>query len=162
MTLRIVHTMGKVIKQGRLLFAVAIGALGAKNLVCAHVSPLVLANNPPAVPVLRVNLFQDGSPMPKEGTGADVKFDAKGELISAVTDSRIYSLVRSPAFTAHLVALQPEIQGLGLHSFTYGDNCQLADGHSTITQEGIRVWRSQVVHLKSRTRDVGLLERLRD
>jgi hypothetical protein len=75
---------------------------------------------------IRVNLFQDGSPMPKEGAGADVKFDAKGAYID-VTDARMYYLVRSPAFTAHLISLQPEGSGLGLHSFTFGNNCQLAD-----------------------------------
>ena len=75
---------------------------------------------------IRVNLFQDGLPLPKDGAGADVKFDAKGAYLE-VTESRMYYLVRSPAFTAHLVALQAESPGLGLHSFTFGNNCQLAD-----------------------------------
>jgi glutathione peroxidase-family protein len=75
---------------------------------------------------IRVNLFQDGLPLPKESAGADVKFDDKGAYIN-VTESRMYYLVRSPAFGAHLVALQPESPGLGLHSFTYGNNCQLED-----------------------------------
>jgi thiol-disulfide isomerase/thioredoxin len=75
---------------------------------------------------IRVNLFQDGNPMPREGAGADVKFDAKGAYLD-VTDSRMYYVVRSPAFNAHLIALQPESPGLGLHSFTFGNNCQLAD-----------------------------------
>jgi len=44
--------MDKTIKQGRLLFAIAIAAIGAENLICAHVSQPVFANNPPAVPVL--------------------------------------------------------------------------------------------------------------
>lgn len=64
--------------------------------------------------------------MPKDSAGADVKFDDKGPYIE-VTDSRMYYLVRSPAFGAHLIALQPEGSGLSLHSFTYGNNCQLAD-----------------------------------
>jgi thiol-disulfide isomerase/thioredoxin len=75
---------------------------------------------------IRVNLFQDGNAMPRESAGADVKFDAKGAYLD-VTDSRMYYLVRSPAFNAHLIALQPESPGLGLHSFTFGNNCQLAD-----------------------------------
>ena len=64
--------------------------------------------------------------MPREGAGADVKFDAKGAYLDII-DSRMYYLVRSPAFNAHLIALQPESPGLGLHSFTFGNNCQLAD-----------------------------------
>jgi thiol-disulfide isomerase/thioredoxin len=75
---------------------------------------------------IRVNLFQDGIPLPKDSAGADVKFDDKGAFID-VTYSRMYYLVRSPAFSAHLIALQPESPGLGLHSFTFGNNCQLAD-----------------------------------
>jgi hypothetical protein len=64
--------------------------------------------------------------MPKEGAGADVLFDGKGAHLN-VTESRMYYLVRSPVFTAHLISLQPESAGLGLHSFTYGNNCQLED-----------------------------------
>jgi thiol-disulfide isomerase/thioredoxin len=85
-------------------------------------SVLSLKNEKP----IRIRLFQDGSPMPKEGAGADVKFDANGAFID-VTESRMYYVVRSPAFSAHLIALQPESPGLGLHSFTFGNNCQLAD-----------------------------------
>jgi len=44
--------MEPFITPGRLLFAVAIAALGAENLICAHVSQVVFAKNPPAVPVL--------------------------------------------------------------------------------------------------------------
>jgi thiol-disulfide isomerase/thioredoxin len=75
---------------------------------------------------LRVNLFQDGSPLPKESAGTDVKFDAKGPYVE-VADGRMYYLVRSGAFSAHLISLQPEGPGPTLHSFTYGNNCQLAD-----------------------------------
>jgi hypothetical protein len=75
---------------------------------------------------IRVNLFQDGSPLPKDSGGADVKFDTKGAYVD-VTNSRMYYLVRSPAFSAHLISMQPESPGLGLNSFTFGNNCQLAD-----------------------------------
>jgi thiol-disulfide isomerase/thioredoxin len=75
---------------------------------------------------VRVDLFQDGNPLPKDGAGADVKFDSKGAYLE-VTEGRMYYLVRSPNFTAHLISLQPEGPGLTLHSFTYGNNCQLED-----------------------------------
>ena len=75
---------------------------------------------------VRVNLFQDGVPLPKEGAGADVKFDSKGAYLD-VSGARMYYLVRSPTFSAHLVALQAEGSGFTLHSFTYGNNCQLED-----------------------------------
>jgi len=75
---------------------------------------------------VRVSLFQNGIALPKESAGVDVRFDDKGAYVE-VTDSRMYYLVRSPAFSAHLISLQPEGSGLVLHSFTYGNNCQLAD-----------------------------------
>lgn len=75
---------------------------------------------------VRVDLFEDGNPLPKDNAGADVQFDDRGAFVQ-VTDPRMYYLVRTPSFAAHLVALQPEQPGLTLHSFTYGNNCQLAD-----------------------------------
>jgi hypothetical protein len=52
MTIQTEHAIGIVTKQGKLLFAAAIGDIGTENLICAHVSEVVFANNPPAVPVL--------------------------------------------------------------------------------------------------------------
>lgn len=75
---------------------------------------------------IRVNLFQDGSPMPKETAGTDVKIDPKGAYLE-VTEARLYYLLRSASFTAHLVSLQAQDAGLTVHSFTFGNNCQLAD-----------------------------------
>ncbi len=75
---------------------------------------------------VRVNLFEDGNPLSKQDAGADVKFDNKGAYLE-VNEPRMYYLVRSPNFTAHLISLQPETPGLTLHSFTFGNNCQLDD-----------------------------------
>lgn len=74
----------------------------------------------------RVNLFMDGSPLPKDNAGEDVKFDAKGAYVE-VTEGRMYYLVRSPELGGHMLALQPEGSGFTLHSFTFGNNCQLGD-----------------------------------
>lgn len=75
---------------------------------------------------MRVDLIEDGAPFNKEDAGSDVEFDSKGAYIE-VTDARMYYLVRSPLFTAHLISLEPEGPGLTLHSFTFGNNCQLQD-----------------------------------
>lgn len=75
---------------------------------------------------MRVNLFEDGGPMSKDDAGEDVRFDSKGAYVD-LTDARMYYLVRSPKFTAHLISLEPEGPGLTLHSFTFGNNCQLED-----------------------------------
>jgi thiol-disulfide isomerase/thioredoxin len=74
----------------------------------------------------RVNLFMDGGALPKDSAGADVQFDANGAYVD-VAEARMYYLVRSPVFTAHLLSLAPEGGGFLLHSFTFGNNCQLVD-----------------------------------
>ena len=75
---------------------------------------------------IRVNLFEDGKPLPKDHAGSDVQFDVKGSYVE-VAEARMYYLIRLPAFSAHLLSLQPEGSGLMLHSFTFGNNCQLVD-----------------------------------
>ncbi len=75
---------------------------------------------------VRVRLFEDGAPLSKDQAGADVQFDAKGPYVE-VTGGRMYYLVRSPRFEAHRLTLQSEGKGLAMHSFTYGNDCQLAD-----------------------------------
>ena len=75
---------------------------------------------------VRAYLFQDGNPLPKDAAGSDVKFDEKGAYID-VTEARMYYLVRSPSFSAHLISMNPDGPGLTLHSYTFGNNCQLDD-----------------------------------
>ena len=99
---------------------------GARAEVRYHARSMYAVLSLKGAKQVRVNLFQDGAPMPKDDAGADVKFDAKGAYLD-VTEARAYYLVRSPRFTAHLISLEPEGPGLTLHSFTYGNNCQLQD-----------------------------------
>jgi thiol-disulfide isomerase/thioredoxin len=75
---------------------------------------------------VRVDVVEDGQPLPKQEAGSDVQFDPKGAYIDVV-EPRMYYIIRSPAFSAHLVSLGPDSPGLTLHSFTYGNNCQLTD-----------------------------------
>ena len=76
----------------------------------------------------------EGLPVPgrrsaaQKSAGSDVKFDDKGAYVE-VTQGRMYYLVRSPKFSAHLLALDPDGPGLTLHSFTFGNDCQLQDRH---------------------------------
>ncbi len=101
-------------------------AKGASAEVRYHARSLYAVLSPSHTKQVRVNLFQDGAPMPKETAGADVKFDSKGAYIDVV-DARMYYLLRGPSLNAHLVALQADGAGLTVHSFTYGNNCQLSD-----------------------------------
>lgn len=101
-------------------------AKGAGAEIRYHARSLYAVLNTKDNKKVRVDLFQDGSPLPKDQAGADVKFDDKGAYVEVV-EPRMYYLVRSPSFSAHLVALDAEGPGLTLHSFTFGNNCQLQD-----------------------------------
>ena len=99
---------------------------GAGAEIRYHARSLYSVMSPGHEKNVRVNLFQDGSPLPKDSAGTDVKFDAKGAYVD-VAEARMYYLVRSPAFSAHLLAMVPEGSGFTLDSYTFGNNCQLAD-----------------------------------
>ncbi len=82
----------------------------------------VMSVKNPKKPV-RVDLLQDGKPLPHEDAGIDVQFDSQGAYIE-VSAPRMYYLVKNTAFGSHLLTLKAESPGLDLHSFTYGNNCQ--------------------------------------
>lgn len=99
---------------------------GAAAEVRYHARSLYAVMSLSGAKKVRVDLFEDGLPLAKDSAGADVQFDSKGAYID-VNEARMYYVVHSPAFSGHLVSLQPEGPGLSLHSFTYGNNCQLED-----------------------------------
>ena len=83
---------------------------------------VVLSVGNPKKPV-RLNVLQDGKPLPKTESAADVQFDQVGSYID-VSDPRMYYLLRNSEFGSHLLTLEPQDSGLELHSFAYGNNCQ--------------------------------------
>ncbi|HUJ32916.1 MAG TPA: redoxin domain-containing protein [Candidatus Acidoferrum sp.] len=82
----------------------------------------VLSAKNPRKPV-RVYLLQDGKPLTQAEAGVDVRFDSQGSYLE-VGEPRMYYLVKNTAFGSHLLTLEPQASGFGLHSFTYGNNCQ--------------------------------------
>jgi len=82
----------------------------------------VLSVDNPKRPV-RLDLLQDGKPLLAGVAGVDVRFDSGGSYVE-VGSPRMYYLVKNPVFGAHLLALEPVGSGFGLHSFTYGNDCQ--------------------------------------
>jgi len=82
----------------------------------------VLSASNPKKPV-RVDLLQDGKPLEQSEAGVDVHFDAQGSYLE-VSTPRMYYLVKNHAFGSHLLTLQPQAPDFGLHSFTYGNDCQ--------------------------------------
>ena len=82
----------------------------------------VLSVENPRKPV-RVDVLQDGKPLPQNEAGVDVQFDSQGSYIE-VSTPRMYYLVKNTAFGSHLLGLEPQAPGFDLHSFTYGNDCQ--------------------------------------
>lgn len=72
---------------------------------------------------VRVYVQQDGKPLSKDEAGADIGFDGQGSYIE-VSEPRMYYLVKNPVFGSHRLTLAPQGGGFGLHSFTFGNNCQ--------------------------------------
>jgi hypothetical protein len=102
------------------------GGHGASAEIRYHARSVYAVLDAPAGKKVRVDLFEDGSPLPKDNSGADVQFDSKGAYME-VDGAHMYYIVRSPNFSAHLLGLQSEGSGVTLHSFSYGNNCQLED-----------------------------------
>ena len=120
---------GGVVLSGRWFIdqdGVTSKAKNASAEIRYHARSLYAVMSLDKVKAVKVYLFQDGDPLPKDAAGSDVKFDDKGAYVE-VTQGRMYYLVRSPKFSAHLLALDPDGQGLTLHSFTFGNDCQLQD-----------------------------------
>jgi alkyl hydroperoxide reductase subunit AhpC len=82
----------------------------------------VLSVDNPKKPV-RLNLLQDGKPVGRNEAGVDVEFDQQGSFVN-VSQPRMYYLLKNSEFSSHLLALEPQGNGVDLHSFTYGNNCQ--------------------------------------
>jgi hypothetical protein len=72
---------------------------------------------------VRVYLLQDGKPLDQSDAGADVHLDSQGSYIE-VNSPRMYYLLKNGVFGSHLLTLEPQGRGFGLHSFTYGNDCQ--------------------------------------
>ena len=99
---------------------------GASAEIRYHARSLYAVLDAPAGKKVRIDLFEDGSPLPKDNSGADVQIDSKGAYME-VDGAHMYYIVRSPNLSAHLLGLQSEGSGVILHSFSYGNNCQLED-----------------------------------
>jgi len=82
----------------------------------------VLSVTNPKKPI-RVDVLQDGKPLPQSDAGVDVQFDAQGSYLE-VGKPRMYYLLKNDAFGSHLLTLKPQAPGFVLHSFTYGNDCQ--------------------------------------
>ena len=76
-----------------------------------------------------VYIQQDGKDLTAADKGVDVKFDSAGHSYIEVREPRMYYLVQDAAFGAHTVTLTPNMPGLTINSFTFGNDCQTHFAH---------------------------------
>jgi hypothetical protein len=76
---------------------------------------------------VRVDLVSGRRRMSKDDAGADVKFDAKGAYLDVTEARDVLHGAQSEIHRAPDLAGASGSPGLTVHSFTYGNNCQLQD-----------------------------------
>jgi thiol-disulfide isomerase/thioredoxin len=72
----------------------------------------------------RVNVTEDGKPVPRTDAGADLQFDASGNSFVTVDAPRAYNVIMNKTFGQHDLKLAPAGYGLGVYSFAF-ESCQI-------------------------------------
>lgn len=72
----------------------------------------------------RVYITQDGKPLAQSARGLDVKADASGKTYLELGQRRMYYVVNNRDFGKHLLTVSTTDSGVGLYSFTFGNNCE--------------------------------------
>jgi thiol-disulfide isomerase/thioredoxin len=94
------------------------GAGGESNLYLRYAAKEVnLVVYPPRQPG-KIELLQDGHPLPAEDAGADVRFE-DGRSVITVDQPRMYILVNNREFGTHDLTLSTASDGVGLYAFTF-------------------------------------------
>jgi thiol-disulfide isomerase/thioredoxin len=73
---------------------------------------------------VRVNIIQDGKPVPKDDAGSDIRYDGDGTSYITVNAPREYDIVMNAQFGQHELSLQPAGSGLGVYSFAF-EACEI-------------------------------------
>ncbi len=73
---------------------------------------------------IRVDVRQDGKPVPRKDAGPDVHFDADGTTYLTVDAARAYELLDNAHFGQHELRLSPQRYGVGIYSFAF-ESCEV-------------------------------------
>ena len=82
----------------------------------------------PSKAATRVNVTQDGQPLPHEDAGSDIHYDASGVSYVDVDASRSYHLVENKTFGTHDLHLSPQAYGLGVYDLDF-ESCEVPGAH---------------------------------
>lgn len=73
---------------------------------------------------VRVNVSQDGRPVPKEDAGKDLRYETGGNSYADVDAPRAYDLITNARFGDHTIRLTPRADGLGVYDFAF-ESCEV-------------------------------------
>jgi thiol-disulfide isomerase/thioredoxin len=73
---------------------------------------------------VRVNVTEDGKPVPLSDAGADVRYDADGNSYVQVNTPRAYEVIMNKEFGKHDLRLAPDRYGLGIYDIAF-ESCQI-------------------------------------
>jgi thiol-disulfide isomerase/thioredoxin len=73
---------------------------------------------------VRVNVTEDGKPVPREDAGSDLQFDSNGNSYVMVDASRAYDVIMNKQFGKHSLHLAPDHYGLGIYDIAF-ESCEV-------------------------------------
>jgi len=118
------HSDGKIYAHGSfytryqsLQHARASANLSDYILIRYHGTEVNTVVNRPNNRNYRVYVAVDGAPVPRDASGDDIQYDARGSYFE-VTSPRMYNLIRGP-FGAHELKLASDSPDFDLYSFTF-------------------------------------------
>lgn len=103
------------------------GMLGGSDgylAIMYHAIQVVSVMRPEVGSSIRVDVTEDGKPVPKTDAGPDIQFDSSGMSYVTVDAPRAYELIDNAKFGQHDLKLTPQKYGLGVYSFAF-ESCQV-------------------------------------
>jgi thiol-disulfide isomerase/thioredoxin len=94
-----------------------------------HAIQVVSVMRPENGSAVRVNVEEDGSPVPHADAGSDIQYDPSGMSYVNVDTPRAYELLMNSHFGQHDLRLSPDRFGLGVYSFAF-ESCEVPKANS--------------------------------
>jgi len=121
------HSDGAIYLQGEWQLsgqAAVAGAVPGYLAMRYHAIQVVGVLAPPKNGAARVDVTQDGAPLPKSDAGDDIHYDSAGMSYVTVDASRAYDLVMNAKMAFHDLRLTPAGPGVGVFSFAF-ESCEV-------------------------------------
>jgi thiol-disulfide isomerase/thioredoxin len=121
------HDDGQIYLQGywrRTAQAVVSGGADSALRLPYHAIEVEIVLKPETGRSTRVDVTQDGKPVPKEDAGKDLHYDARGASYLTVDQARAYQTIMNAAFGSHELELHPQGPGVGVYDFAF-ESCEV-------------------------------------